>query len=94
MCCNRFGKFPELGYSDTRGGVASENGFTYDCAASSAWREEQKLMPRVWIIDNHMGNMTAIFSFKDNEVFVRMVSNAENFLSEYQDELVAVLADE
>ena len=91
MCRNEFGKFPEFGYSDERGGTVSDGGFTYDCAASAAWREEKKLTMRVYIIDKYLGNMTAIFSFKGDEVFVRMLGNAENFLKEYNGEFMAKL---
>ena len=91
MCRNEFGKFPEFGYSDERGGTVSDGGFTYDCAASAAWREEKKLMLRVWIIDKYLGNMTAVFAFKGDEVWVRMLGNAENFLKEYNGEFLATL---
>ncbi|MBQ9116168.1 MAG: serine hydrolase [Clostridia bacterium] len=93
MCRNEFGKFPEFGYSDQRGGTVSDGGFTYNCAVSGAWREEQKLMLRVWIIDNYFGNMTAVFSFKGDEVWVRMLGNAENFLKEYNGEFLAVMEE-
>ena len=91
MCRNEFGKFPEFGYSDERGGTVSDGGFLYDCAASAAWREPQKLMMRVWITDKYLGNMTAVFAFKDDIAVVHMSSNAENFLKEYRGELVAVM---
>ena len=91
MCRNEFGKFPEFGYSNLRGGTVSDGGFTYDCAASAAWREDKKLMLRVWITDTYLGNMTAVFSFRDNKVWVRMVANAENFLKEYNGEFLATL---
>ena len=91
MCRNELGKFPEFGYSDQRGGTVSEGGYTYNCAVSAAWREEKKLMLRVWIIDNYLGNMTATFSFKGDEVWVRMVGNAENFLQTYNGEFLAVM---
>ena len=93
MCRNEFGKFPQFGYSDERGGTVSEGGYTYDCAASAAWREEQKLMLRVWITDKYLGNMTAVFAFKDDLAVVHMTGNAENFLKEYNGELVASLSE-
>lgn len=83
MCHNEFGKFPQLGYSDEHGGTVSDNGYMYDCGVSAAWREAQKLMLRCWIIDKYLGNLTVIFAFKGDEVWVQMVGNAENFLKEY-----------
>ncbi|MBR2460922.1 MAG: serine hydrolase [Clostridia bacterium] len=93
MCRNEFGKFPQLGYSDERGGTVSTDGYMYDCACSAAWREPEKLMLRVQIIDKYLGNMTVIFAFRDREVCVKMIGNAENFLKEYNGEFVARLAD-
>lgn len=89
MCRNEFGKFPQFGYSDEHGGAVSNNGYLYDCAASAAWREDKKLMLRCRIIDKYLGNLTVIFAFKDDLVTVHMLGNAENFLKEYNGELVA-----
>lgn len=89
MCRNEFGKFPQYGYSDEHGGAVSENGYLYDCAASAAWREDKKLMLRCHIIDKYLGNLTMIFAFRDDLATVHMLGNAENFLREYNGELVA-----
>ena len=87
---NVFGKFPQFGYSDIHTGLPSENlDFMYDCAASAAWGEEKKLLLRVQIIDTFLGNMFAVFSFKDEIATVTMKKNAEAFLDEYQGEFTA-----
>ena len=80
---NLITKFPQYGYSDGYGGVRTENGFTYRCAASVAFGTEKLLHLRVHIIDRYLGNMFASFAFRDNDVTVRMVKNAEDFLNEY-----------
>ena len=61
----------------------------YDCAVSVAWAEDKKLLLRAQIIDDYLGNMFAVFSFKDDKSVVTMVKNAEAFLDEYNGELVA-----
>ena len=46
-------------------------------------------MLRVWIIDKYLGNLTAVFAFRDDLAVVKTVGNAENFLREYNGEFVA-----
>ncbi len=86
---NVFGKFPQYGYSDEHAGLRTENGFLYDCAVSAAWREERKLLMKVQIIDRYLGNMLAMFSFRDEIAVVRMKKTAEDFLNEYTGEFTA-----
>ena len=86
---NVFGKFPQLGYSDEHAGLKTDNGFMYDCAACAVWREEQKLLLKIQVIDRYLGNMLAMFSFNDDYAVVRMTKTAENFLNEYTGEFVA-----
>lgn len=81
---NVFGKFPQLGYAREHAGVPTTDGFMYDCAASAAWRESQKLLLKVQVIDEYLGNMIAIFCFWDNHCTVRMEKTAEAFLDEYE----------
>ena len=88
---NVFSKFPQFGYSDLYCRVPTTNGFRYDCAASAAWGEEQKLLLRVQIIDRYFGNMFAIFSFREDVATVTMSKTAEYFLMEYVGEFVAFL---
>jgi len=86
---NVFGKFPQYGYSDLHAGAPSTGGFLYDCAASAAWREDQKLQIKVQIIDKYFGNMLATFSFREDCAVVTMTKTAEDFLKEYTGTLVA-----
>ena len=80
---NRFGKFPELGYSNEFGGMRTTDGFTYSDAVSLAWVEERKLMLSVQIIDNYFGNMSLTFAFRDDDVVLRAEKAAEDFLWNY-----------
>ena len=86
---NIFGKFPQFGYSGDHAGLSTEDGSLYDCAASAAWREPQKLLLKVQIIDRYFGNLLVIFSFKDDLAVVRMEKTAENFLQEYSGTFLA-----
>ncbi len=82
MGYNEFAKFPEDGYSDMVGTEFCP-GNKYDCATSGIWTEDKKLRLKVQIIDKYFGNACMIFSFKDSRIAVRMIKNAEAFLSEY-----------
>ena len=86
---NAFGKFPQLGYSNDFGGLSTSDGFKYDDAVSMAWLQDNKLMIYVQIIDRYFGNLRAHFAFRGELATVRMVKVAEDFLSEYEGELVA-----
>jgi hypothetical protein len=86
---NVFGKFPELGYSDTVGKIKTTNGFKYDMAVSGAWMSEHIFQFFVQIIDKYFGNMTANFGFKGDLVYVKMVKFAEAFMDEYEGDFVA-----
>lgn len=89
---NVFCKFPQTGYSKEKGGMPAEDrDFLYDCAVSAAWREDRKLLLKVQIIDEYLGNMFAIFSFRDELATVTMIKNAEAFLDEYTGEFIAHL---
>ena len=86
---NVFGKFPQLGYSDGHGGLRTTDGFTYKDAVSLAFRDANKIMMRVQIIDRYFGNATFIFAFKGDEAVVAMTKTAEDFLGEYQGRALA-----
>ena len=86
---NRFGKFPQLGYSDGYGGARTEGGFTYDDAVSLAWMDDNRIMIYVQIIDRYFGNCTMIFGFKGDYCTLVMRKTAEDFLEEYQGATVA-----
>lgn len=81
---NVFCKFPQFGYSDEHAGLPGPDGFLYDCAVSAAWREEQKILLKVQIVDRYFGNMLAIFSFREDYAVIRMTKTAEDFLGEYE----------
>lgn len=89
MCENVFGKFPQEGYSTLHAGLPNNEGYLYDCAASAAWCEENKLCIKVQLIDKYFGNLYAVFSFKNDTVFVVMNKTAENFLNEYNGTIIA-----
>ena len=82
MCENRFGTFPEDGYSDKTGSVKCP-GHKYRCCASAAWVEPQKLFIKVQIIDDYFGNLNITLSYKDSALGVYMEKHAEAFLDEY-----------
>ncbi len=90
---NIFTKFPQLGYSTDHAGAVTTDGSMYKCAVSAAWRESQKLLIKVQIIDDYLGNMLAMFSFKGDTAVVRMTKTAENFLEEYSGVAVAHCID-
>ena len=83
MTENVFAPFPQEGYSKETGSVFSK-GHYYNCAASAAWIEPQKLFIKVQIIDDYFGNLNITLGFTENEIGVYMVKNAEDFLSEYE----------
>ncbi len=85
---NVFGKFPQLGYSNDRGGMNTMDGFMYDDAVSLAWTGEKELLLFVQIIDRYFGNMSAKFHFEGEKVYAVFSKTAENFLDEYQGSLV------
>jgi CubicO group peptidase (beta-lactamase class C family) len=86
---NVFGKFPQLGYSNEYGGMTTTDGFKYDDAVSVAWRREKELVLFVQIIDRYFGNMSAQFFFKEDEAYAIFRKAAENFLMEYEGNLIA-----
>lgn len=83
MCENRYGIFPQTGYSDMYGSMAAP-GNKYKCAASAAWVDENKIFIKVQIIDKYFGNLNITLGFKDDEIGVCMIKTAEDFLCEYE----------
>lgn len=79
---NVFGLFPQEGYSADIGSMTAKGNF-YQCAASAAWVEDNKLRILVQIIDTYFGNLVITLGFKDGTVAVRMQKAAEYFLEEY-----------
>ena len=86
---NRFGLFPETGYSRERGGVRTVDGHRYRDAVSAAWTHDGHLIMFVQIIDEYFGNLYLRFSFRDDMAVVSAVKSAEDFLWDYQGEIVA-----
>lgn len=76
------GNFPEDGYwGDT---IAVPAGRPYRYFAAAAWSEPRKLVIRVNIADDYFGNLTITLAFKDRQIALQMVKNAEWFLDGYQ----------
>ena len=73
--------FPETHYYYER--IAKPSGKKYRAISSAAWTEEDKLVIRTHTIDEFLGNITMSFSFKDKEIGVLMLKNAEWFFEEY-----------
>lgn len=93
ICKNVFTKFPEYGYDNEVGAHVTTDGFLYRCAAAGAWRDNEKFMIRVRVIDRYFGNLTMLFAFRDNIATVNMVKTAENFFQTYEGEFTAHMAD-
>ena len=80
---NEFGLFPQEGYSSEVGSEYAPGNY-YNCAASAAWVETNKLRIVVQIIDRYFGNLSITLGFQGNKVGVYMQKFAEDFLNEYQ----------
>ncbi|MBQ7352482.1 MAG: serine hydrolase [Clostridia bacterium] len=89
---NVFGKFPQYGYSTEYGRTKTTNGERYNDCTSLAWLEEKKLMLYTQIIDEYLGNLTMVFGFKGNEFYARFSKIAEDFLNEYEGDLMGYQA--
>lgn len=86
---NRFCKFPEEGYSG-QFGAQKTTGMKYDAAVSCAWVQENKLLFYVQIIDDYFGNLLLEISFKDDSALVVGLKHAEDFMNDYNGEIIAV----
>ena len=84
ICHNEFCKFPELVYSNDRGGVRTTDGFMYDAAVSASWRADGKLVINCQIIDRYFGNFGTVIAFNGDYVVMAMSKTAEDFLGKYQ----------
>ena len=83
ICHNEFSLFPEEGYSDLVG-TCGVKGHKYECAASAAWTDPEKLKIKVQIIDKYFGALGMTFGFRDDRIGIYMTKTAEAFLNEYQ----------
>lgn len=80
---NRFGLFPELGYSREYGAVRTNDGHMYKDAVSLAWVDDNVIMMSVQIIDDYFGNATLTFAFNGDQATVQFSKTAEDFLWGY-----------
>lgn len=83
MCENKFGEFPQEGYSDEIGTVFAPGNF-YKCAASAAWVMPNQLFIKVQIIDKYFGNLNIMIGFTDGKAGLFINKAAEDFLDEYE----------
>ena len=81
---NRFGYFPELGYSKDVGKVATTDGHKYKDAVSMAWLQDNKIMIFAQIIDEYLGNTSLIFGFNGDKATIMAKKAAEYFLFGYE----------
>ena len=79
---NKFGKFPQLGYSNDFGGLRTTDGFMYKGAVSAAWLEEKKIIVTAQIIDRYFGIMSACFGFNGEYAAAQFTKIGEDVLAE------------
>lgn len=89
MCSNRFGLFPEEGYSKKVGSVPCPGNY-YKCAASAAWKDERTLLIDVQIIDEYFGRLWITLGFDQDRISVEMKKVAEDFLWTYSGSAMGV----
>lgn len=56
----------------------------YRCIGKCIWVEPHKLMIKIYAVDDYIGNLTMVFSFKGDEVGVKMAKNAQFFFHGYE----------
>ncbi|HCS75218.1 MAG TPA: hypothetical protein DIW17_15250 [Clostridiales bacterium] len=78
----KMGRFPETHYYGDTIGIPKEE--MYKCMAVAKWTQENKLVIRLYVIDDYYGNMTVTLAYKGEELGVYMTKTAEWFLNEYQ----------
>ncbi|MBO5212781.1 MAG: serine hydrolase [Clostridia bacterium] len=86
---NRFGLFPELGYSQDVGGQRTTDGSRYKDAVSFAWLQDNKIRIFVQIIDRYLGNASLTFAFNGDDATVCFYKTAEDFLWNYNGQATA-----
>lgn len=74
--------FPETHYYDMQ--VCKEGNRKLHAVACGSWTMEHRLMIRVNVIDNSIGNVGMVFEFYENSVAVRFQKWAEAYLGEYE----------
>lgn len=81
---NRFGTFPQYGYSNQIGSQKGTDPYGY--AASAAWQNADTLRIKLQMIGDYFGNGDMFFTFDGDGVKLKMIKTAEDFLNEYQGE--------
>lgn len=74
-------RFPDRYHGDKLCDEAQK--IRYRCLSKAEWVEPHKLMIRVNAIDTSVGNLTMVFSFKGDEVGVKMRRHAQFLFDEY-----------
>jgi len=75
------GAFPQEGYCGKSVDKASDH--LYECIASGAWTDDNKLVIKADLIDDYFGNLCIHLGYKGDEIGVYMQKHAEFFLNEY-----------
>lgn len=73
--------FPETSYFYEQISIPSGRG--YRAWGNAAWRDNHTLLLRVQTLDEYLGNITATFSFKNDEIGIMFTKTAEFFFDEY-----------
>ena len=73
--------FPEKYNGDVL--FSENNRKEYKCVSKGKWIEKHKLMIEIKCIDDYIGNLTIVFSFKDDMVAIKMNKNAQFFFDDY-----------
>ncbi|MBQ7039364.1 MAG: serine hydrolase [Clostridia bacterium] len=74
------GVFPQEGYS---GKTVGSSDHLYNCLASGAWTDDNKLVLKIDLIDDYFGNLCIHLGYKGDEIGIGMQKHAEFFLNEY-----------
>jgi len=83
LCLGRYAEtvFPETHYSGKR--IWTPKGEGYRCLNAAVWTAPDTLLVRTYAIDDHYGNISAVFTFKDDKVSLNMSKAAEWFFDKY-----------
>ena len=84
------GTFPQTHYYDRKLTVPGNR--EQNCTAVCEWTEEQKLLLRVYVIDNSLGNLFVTIGFKGNEAGLICRKTAEFFMDDYHGDASAYRA--
>lgn len=81
-----FGKYETFYFPEKFNGdvlFSEEHKREYKCISKGQWIEKHKLMINVKSIDDYIGNLMIVFSFKDDMVAIKMTKNAQFFFDDY-----------